>query len=62
MTFIEILQELRLKKAVRLLTDTTENIESIMGTIGYSNKTHFYAIFKEKYNQTPSNYRKTHSY
>ncbi len=62
MSFIEILQELRLKKAARLLTDTTENIESIMGTIGYSNKTHFYAIFKEKYNQTPSNYRKTHSY
>lgn len=62
MSFIEILQELRLKKAARLLTDTTENIESIMGTIGYSNKTHFYAIFKDKYNQTPSNYRKTHSY
>ncbi len=62
MTFIEILQELRLKKAARILTETTDNIDTVMSTIGYSNKTHFYAIFKEKYNLTPSSYRKTHSY
>lgn len=61
MTFIEILQELRLKKAARILTESNDNIDSIMTTIGYSNKTHFYAIFKEKYNQTPSSYRKSHT-
>ncbi|MFV0556390.1 MAG: helix-turn-helix domain-containing protein [Lactovum sp.] len=60
MTFVEILQELRLKKAARLLTNSDENIDQIMSMIGYSNKTHFYALFKEKYSQTPNQYRKSH--
>ncbi len=60
MSFVEILQELRIKHAVRMLTETNKNIDTIMNEIGYSNKTHFYAIFKEKFNQTPSVYRKSH--
>ncbi len=60
MSFVEILQELRIKHAVRMLTETNKNIDTIMSEIGYSNKTHFYAIFKEKFNQTPSVYRKSH--
>lgn len=60
MTFVEILQELRIKHAVRMLTETNKNIDSIMSEIGYSNKTHFYSIFKAKFNQTPSSYRKSH--
>lgn len=60
MSFVEILQELRIKHAVRMLTETTKNIDAIMSEIGYSNKTHFYTIFKAKFNQTPSSYRKSH--
>lgn len=60
MSFVEILQEIRIKHAVRMLTETNKNIDSIMREIGYSNKTHFYAIFKAKFNQTPSSYRKLH--
>lgn len=60
MSFIEILQELRLKQSIRLLTTTNLNIDQIVDQIGYNNKTHFYNIFKEKYNQTPSKYRKLH--
>ncbi len=60
MSFVEILQELRIKHAVRMLTETNKNIDTIMSEIGYSNKTHFYTIFKAKFNQTPSSYRKSH--
>ncbi len=60
MSFVEILQELRIKYAIRMLTETNKNIDTIMREIGYSNKTHFYAIFKAKFNQTPSAYRKSH--
>lgn len=60
MSFIEILQELKLKHSVRLLTTTNLNIDQIVELVGYNNKTHFYNIFKEKYNTTPSKYRKAH--
>lgn len=58
MSFVEILQELRLKHAARMLTTTTVNIEEVMIKVGYNNKTHFYNLFKDKFGTTPSNYRK----
>lgn len=61
MTFVEILQEIRLKHAIRLLTSTNLNIDQIIDQIGYNNKTHFYNLFKEKYNHTPNSYRKLYS-
>ncbi len=61
MSFIEILQELRLKQSIRLLTTSNLNIDQIVEQVGYNNKTHFYNIFKEKYKQTPSKYRKLHT-
>lgn len=61
MTFVEILQEIRLKNVARMLTDTNDSIENIMNLVGYTNKTHFYNIFKEKFKQTPNNYRKTNA-
>lgn len=59
MTFVEILQEIRLKHVARQLTNTKDSIETIMINIGYNNKTHFYNLFKEKFNQTPNEYRKS---
>ncbi len=58
MTFIDILQEMRLKKAVDLLLNTNTSIENIMGEVGYLNRTHFYKLFKEKYKATPREFRK----
>ncbi len=60
MSFVEILQELRLKHAARKLSSTSANIEQVMTDVGYNNKTHFYNLFKEKYGVTPSVYRKSH--
>ncbi len=57
-SFMEILIEIRMQKAARRLISTNDKIENIMYQIGYTNKTHFYELFKSRYNQTPSSYRK----
>lgn len=56
MTFIEILHEVRLREAIRLLM-TNKKIDDIIFDVGYQNKTHFYKLFKRKYHITPKEYK-----
>ncbi|MCD7737848.1 MAG: AraC family transcriptional regulator [Lachnospiraceae bacterium] len=49
-----------LKKAARYLTETNEPISEIAARLHFSNRTHFYSLFKEKYGVTPKEYRKMH--
>ncbi len=49
-----------LKKAAALLADTTTSIASIAMQMGFSNRTHFYKVFKNKYGITPGAYREKH--
>ncbi len=58
LTFIEILQDIRLKLAANILITSNRSVESVMVEVGYSNRTHFYTLFKNKYNYTPSQYKK----
>lgn len=58
-TYNALLRELRMRKAVWLLENTSWSTERIMEEIGYSNLTHFYKTFREYFNTTPSEYRKT---
>lgn len=58
MTYSEYLQEIRLEKAARLLTETTASVSDIAELSGYHNKGYFYKIFTEKYGMTPAGYRK----
>lgn len=58
-TYHTLLRELRMRKAVWLLENTSRSTERIMEDIGYSNLTHFYKTFREYFNATPSEYRKT---
>lgn len=46
-----------LRKAAQLLSDTDESVSSIAGKLGFTNRTHFYKLFKEKYGLTPKEYR-----
>ena len=46
-----------LKKAASLLTDTDKSISAIETQLGFTNRTHFYKIFKNKYGVTPGEYR-----
>lgn len=49
-----------LKKAAQLLSETDESVSSIATMLHFSNKTHFYKLFKEKYHLTPKEYRDTY--
>lgn len=50
-----------LKNAASLLTETDISISSISAQLGFTNRTHFYKVFKAKYNISPGEYRKAHS-
>ena len=47
-----------LKKAAKRLTETDESISARAAGLKFTNRTHFYALFKEKYGVTPKEYRK----
>ncbi len=46
-----------LKKAALLLEDTTQPVSAIESQLGFTNRTHFYKVFKKKYGLTPGEYR-----
>lgn len=48
-----------LKKAALLLSTTDESVSSIAAKLQFTNRTHFYTLFKEKYGETPGEYRKS---
>lgn len=50
----------RLKKAAKCLIESKDSISAIAAKLQFSNRTHFYALFKEKYGVTPKEYRKMH--
>ncbi|KYG34370.1 AraC family transcriptional regulator [Alkalihalobacillus trypoxylicola] len=56
-TFKEILQDKRLSQAKNLLITSDVSISSIAEKIGYENISYFYRIFKEKYQDTPKQFR-----
>ena len=56
-TFINLIQDVKLQKACELLKNPNISINKIIETIGYSNTTHFYKIFKKHYKMTPIDYR-----
>lgn len=49
-----------LKKAAWYLTETNDSISAIAAKLQFSNRTHFYHLFKEKYGVTPKEYRQSH--
>lgn len=50
-----------LKKAAQYLTETNDSISSIAARLKFTNRTHFYSLFKSKYGVTPKEYRQIHS-
>lgn len=47
-----------LKKAAKYLKNTNEPISTIAEKLHFTNRTHFYHLFKQKYGVTPKQYRK----
>ena len=60
-TFSAALQEIRMERAARYLTETNEKISHICGLVGYSDTTQFIRTFKKYYNMTPRQFRVAHS-
>lgn len=59
LTFKELLQEKRLSKAKDLLASTKFPITMVIEEVGYNNASYFYRLFKNKYGQTPKQFRET---
>ncbi len=57
LTFGQLLQTARLQKATILLLDPNNSVSAIVDKVGYTNRTHFYKLFKSKYGLTPKQYR-----
>ncbi|MBO5033628.1 MAG: helix-turn-helix domain-containing protein [Lachnospiraceae bacterium] len=50
-----------LKKAAKYLKETDESISTIAAKLRFTNRTHFYSMFKAKYGVTPKEYRQMHA-
>ena len=59
MTFSQYIRDIRLTKAAELIQNTNMTISSIIESVGYNNRYHFYILFKERYGNTPEQFRQT---
>lgn len=57
MSLIQFSRIFILKEAARRLTKTDESISEIIVSLGFTNRTHFYNLFKEQYGVLPKEYR-----
>ena len=57
MSLVELGRSISLEEAAVLLRDTDDTVAEIMQILGYSNRTYFYRIFRQKYGLTPKEYR-----
>lgn len=57
-SFTEILKDIRLKHAVRLLTLTKMPLNHICAEIGYHDVSQFISIFRQRYGISPTQYRR----
>lgn len=57
MSLVELGRSFALEEAAALLRDTACSTSEIMQILGYSNRTYFYRIFRQKYGVTPKEFR-----
>ena len=60
-TFIDMLNEIRLGHASRMLIDTTHTVTEIAYKCGFNNLSNFNRIFKKKKDCTPKEFRQTYT-
>ena len=58
MTYLEYVQDIRLKNAHQLLQTTKLTVDEVADRVGYQNKGYFYKIFVDKYRITPAKLKK----
>ena len=60
--FSDYLEDLRLHRAIELLSSSRMSISEIAAKVGFNSHNTFYKAFKRKYGITPSEYRNANSY
>lgn len=58
LTVCEYIRSVRLTKSEDLITNTDLNISEIVYSVGFTSRSYFSKIFKERYDCTPSDYKK----
>lgn len=58
-TFTEFLTKYRIEKAIELLNSNEINVTQISDLVGFNSSSYFTQIFKQFFNMTPLEYRKT---
>lgn len=61
LSYIQLIQEEKLKASVNLLKNTNRSITEIANECGYENVSFFYKKFNKKYNCSPSEFRKNNN-
>ncbi len=56
-TFKQLVQEQRLNRLAFLLENSDSSIENLISEVGYQNYGHVCRLFKQKFNETPSEFR-----
>lgn len=59
-TVFDYLRELRMKTALRLLSDTTLEVQQISDELGYGSTANFSTAFRQRFGLAPSQFRKAH--
>lgn len=57
MTLSEYGLAFKLKEALHLLLNSDKSISSITNNLGFSNRSYFYRVFRQRYGMTPKEYR-----
>lgn len=58
MTVANFIREIRIKKAEKHIRESEKTISEVVYSIGFSSRSYFSKIFKQKYGCTPSEYKK----
>lgn len=57
---IDLLKQVRLQLAARLLTSSQRSIKTIARNVGYDSRSYFSRAFQDRYGKSPTNFRDTH--
>lgn len=57
-TFVDLVTERRMEKACELLAHTTQRVGDIAATVGFADEAYFTRRFRQRYRQTPTQFRR----
>jgi AraC-like DNA-binding protein len=59
LSIVEVIKEIRLKRAKQLLKDQKFNVNEVSHIVGFSDSNHFRKCFKAEFGLSPTEYKKS---